>query len=87
MVNRVFCLFEKIDRVGKVFLAREKESKKDVAIKVMFLPHFCERGIQDQLRDEIQVKCVVVKSMIDPLAPNSQSYYACLWMLFRQRPR
>ena len=38
-----------------MFLAREKESKKDVAIKVMFLPHFCERGIQDQLRDEIQV--------------------------------
>ena len=70
-----------------MFLAREKESKKDVAIKVMFLPHFCERGIQAQLRDEIQVERMVVNSMADPLASNSQPHYTRLRMLFRQGSR
>ena len=58
-----------------------------MAIKVMFLPHFCERGIQAQLRDEIQARRMVVKSMVDPLALNSQSHYTRLRMLFRQGPR
>ena len=78
---------DRVYRAGKVFLAREKESKKDVAIKVMFLPHFCERGIQNQLRDEIQVLRPIVESRLDPLPLNSQPHHARLRVLLRQRPR
>lgn len=42
-------------RIGKVFLVREKKTRKEVALKVMFIRRFIENNIADQLRNEIEV--------------------------------
>lgn len=38
-----------------MFLVREKKTKKEVALKVMFIRRFIESNIADQLRKEIEV--------------------------------
>ena len=43
------------DDAGKVFLAKEKQSGAIVAIKVIWFRNYIENGIQDQIKNEIEV--------------------------------
>lgn len=42
--------------IGKVFLAKEKQSGTIVAIKVIWFRNYIENGIQDQIKNEIEVE-------------------------------
>lgn len=56
---------------------REKETKKEVALKVMFIRRFIENNIADQLRNEIEVSNGWIWRL-DSFSLETQSYYACI---------
>lgn len=47
---------DRITTLGKVFLAKEKNSGAIVAIKVIWFKNYIENGIQDQIKNEIEVR-------------------------------
>ena len=55
----------KCNAIGKVFLVREKKSRKEVALKVMFIRRFIENNIADQLRSEIEVRHSKIHEFVD----------------------
>lgn len=44
-------------KFGNVYLAREKESKFIVALKVLFKSQMEKEGVEHQLRREIEIQC------------------------------
>ena len=55
-VNMVPSECDRITPLGKVFLAKEKNSGAIVAIKVIWFKNYIENGIQDQIKNEIEVR-------------------------------
>ncbi|OAO14288.1 hypothetical protein AV274_3992 [Blastocystis sp. ATCC 50177/Nand II] len=49
---------------GKVFLARELNSNKLVALKIMFLKKYAENNILDQLKQEIEIHSHLIHNRI-----------------------
>ena len=50
--------------IGKVFLAKEKQSGTIVAIKVIWFRNYIENGIQDQIKNEIEVEKEMVRGAV-----------------------
>ncbi len=55
----VFSFSNWINGLGKVFLAKEKNSGAIIAIKVIWFKNYIENGIQDQIKNEIEVKLTI----------------------------
>ncbi|KNB41781.1 serine/threonine protein kinase [Blastocystis sp. subtype 4] len=49
---------------GKVFLAKEKNSGAIIAIKVIWFKNYIENGIQDQIKNEIEIQSHLVHNRI-----------------------
>jgi hypothetical protein len=58
-VSMVFSFSNWINGLGKVFLAKEKNSGAIIAIKVIWFKNYIENGIQDQIKNEIEVKLTI----------------------------
>ena len=54
------CSFSnEMNGLGKVFLAKEKNSGAIIAIKVIWFKNYIENGIQDQIKNEIEVRMII----------------------------
>lgn len=67
-----------VNGLGKVFLAKEKNSGAIIAIKVIWFKNYIENGIQDQIKNEIEVR-KAIRWNIDSIASCTQSYCEGIW--------
>ena len=65
--------------IGKVYLARERETGVVVAIKVLMFQNYISNGIQDQIKNEMEVDPGQFSNELDSMQPRPSSNYKTLW--------